>query len=356
MEANKVVYLHRKESDLSIFYVGMGNPERPYVTQKRNEWWENTYKKHGIIVDVVAEGLSVEDAWELEVFLISELGRKNKGLGNLVNLDDGGKGTSGHVRKRKTNKKAGDKNSKKVINTETLEILKSGMTLFRKHGIRAGKLYHEYPKTDWMNLDDYNKGKHLTEKWINRYKINRAYVKLINTKTLEVFYSLEDACGFNVNEKKYKRYSDKLSGRTKNNSDLMHYKDYEKGKHLTEEWIGRKIRKRVQVKKIESKEIEIYDFKEQFWFKTTYTDFELKYKIAPSKGGSLCKGRFCRKDCAIFDEINNQWKNILDLHTNKVYRFNIWHLSNYLGLKSVAVAGLFYGKQKILYKRYKLVN
>jgi hypothetical protein len=89
---NKVVYLHRRNDDLSIFYVGMGSKKRPYSKRERNNYWNNIVKKHGYYTEIVADNLSVEDAYELEMFLISELGRKDLGIGRLVNLTDGGDG------------------------------------------------------------------------------------------------------------------------------------------------------------------------------------------------------------------------------------------------------------------------
>ena len=147
MEENlKVVYLHKKETDGTIFYVGMGELKRAFSTGSRNDWWNRTYAKHGRRVDVVAKDLSIEDAYELEVFLISEIGRKDKGLGSLVNLDDGGEGATGHIPTQDARRKLSERTSKKVINTETLEVLKSGVELLNKYGLYSGVLQKEHPK------------------------------------------------------------------------------------------------------------------------------------------------------------------------------------------------------------------
>ena len=164
---NKVVYIHRKATDGTPFYVGMGTVRRPYYKSRRSDWWLNTYKKHGITVEIVSEGLSMEDAYELEVFLIYTIGRKDKGLGTLVNMTDGGDGAKGYL----TSEEQRNIQSRKVINTETLEVLPSGNELRRKYGVWSKVLLHEHPYSDWMYLEDYNNEKHLTEKWINRYKI-----------------------------------------------------------------------------------------------------------------------------------------------------------------------------------------
>jgi hypothetical protein len=88
----KVLYAHRKETDGSIFYIGIGTEKRPYTNKSRNYYWHNTVNKYGYYVDVLATELSIEDALELEELLICELGRKDLGTGNLVNLNNGGKG------------------------------------------------------------------------------------------------------------------------------------------------------------------------------------------------------------------------------------------------------------------------
>lgn len=89
---NKVVYIHRKKSDDSVFYIGMGNISRVVDNGYRNNHWNNVVNKHGYYTKIVAEGLSIEDAYELEMFLISEYGRNDLGKGSLVNMTDGGDG------------------------------------------------------------------------------------------------------------------------------------------------------------------------------------------------------------------------------------------------------------------------
>ena len=91
---NKVVYLHRKQTNNEIFYVGMGGVKRVYSKQ-RSKIWEDTVKKYGYYSVVIANNLSKEDAFELECFIIKELGRKDLKTGSLVNMTDGGEGNMG---------------------------------------------------------------------------------------------------------------------------------------------------------------------------------------------------------------------------------------------------------------------
>lgn len=365
MEENlKVVYLHKKETDGTIFYVGMGELKRAYNTSSRNKWWNRTYAKHGRIVDVVAKDLSIEDAYELEMFLISEIGRKDKGLGSLVNLDDGGEGATGHIPTQDARRKLSERTSKKVINTETLEVLKSGVELLSKYGLHSGVLQKEHPKCDWMKLEDYKKGKHLTEKWINRYKIKNSYTKIINTETLDVFYSIEEAAksigkgSYRNNESQYTLLSAKLKDSKRNNTDFMYYEDYELGRHLTEEWNNRKAYTPRPSRP--PKEIELYDFKKEVWFKTTAKEFKSKHNITPVSGMFICNKRFCRreyfeKDREAFYSNELRWKNILDLRTGKVDRLNQWYLADKLNTKTNNVSSFIRGLQKVLRKRYKIV-
>ena len=91
MKRDKVVYIHRNPNTLEIYYVGMGNIRRAYDFFGRNRHWLNYTNKYGKpIVDIVASNLTEEDAWELEVLLIKEIGRKAKGKGTLTNISKGG--------------------------------------------------------------------------------------------------------------------------------------------------------------------------------------------------------------------------------------------------------------------------
>ena len=98
MENNKVVYIHRKATNREVFYVGMGNPKRPYHKAKleRSEFWHRIVEKHGYSVEVIRKGLTKRQAFDIEMDLIELIGRRDKGLGTLVNLSDGGDGANGN--------------------------------------------------------------------------------------------------------------------------------------------------------------------------------------------------------------------------------------------------------------------
>ena len=84
---NKVVYVHRKKSNGEIYYVGMGSRKRALHKHRKNKHWRNITDKHGCEVDILYEGLTTEDAYELEEFIIETIG-----LDNLTNRTSGGDG------------------------------------------------------------------------------------------------------------------------------------------------------------------------------------------------------------------------------------------------------------------------
>ena len=99
MENNKVVYIHRKASNREVFYVGMGNPDRPYqkAPTARSVVWHRVVKKHGYYVEVIRTGLTRQEACDIEIDLIELIGRRDKKKGTLVNLTDGGEGAVGYT-------------------------------------------------------------------------------------------------------------------------------------------------------------------------------------------------------------------------------------------------------------------
>lgn len=91
------VYVHRRGSCGSIFYVGMGCKGRAWQISGRNKHWVSVYNKHGRDVEVCQEKMSRDDACLLEKWLISKLRHQKE---KLTNITDGGDGCSGKVLSR----------------------------------------------------------------------------------------------------------------------------------------------------------------------------------------------------------------------------------------------------------------
>lgn len=104
------VYVHLKESDDAVFYVGKGCGYRYLSKQGRNVYWQRIVEKHGFISEIVKNNLTFEDANEYEKFLIEKL--KKEGC-NLCNMTDGGEGRSGYVMSDISKQKISKKNKGK---------------------------------------------------------------------------------------------------------------------------------------------------------------------------------------------------------------------------------------------------
>jgi hypothetical protein len=103
MEADKVVYFHRKATNGEIFYVGMGSPTRPYY-KRRTDWWQKVVDKYGYTIDIVHKGLTQEQAYALEIKYIAQFGRYDLGTGSLVNQTNGGPSIVGITKEKKSNR------------------------------------------------------------------------------------------------------------------------------------------------------------------------------------------------------------------------------------------------------------
>lgn len=94
MKKDYCVYAHCKKDTNEVFYIGKGLPKRARSGSfsHRNEHWVRIVKKHGFYPVILYKNLSEQDAFDIEIKLIKEIGREN-----LCNITDGGEGTSGRV-------------------------------------------------------------------------------------------------------------------------------------------------------------------------------------------------------------------------------------------------------------------
>ena len=120
------IYKHTRVDTKEIFYIGIGNQDRyrrAFVTQKRSKFWKNIVSKTEYIVEIIEDGLTWEEAQIKEKELIKFYGRKDLGLGTLVNLTDGGEGTLGivHTDQWYQNQKTGNNKKGKSISEKHRE-------------------------------------------------------------------------------------------------------------------------------------------------------------------------------------------------------------------------------------------
>ena len=108
------VYLHRRDDTGEPFYVGKGTHrlrdkqqsfERAHARDSRSRWWQNIANKAGVTVYMVASCQSDAAAQRLEKAMIADIGRRDLGLGPLVNITDGGDGHAGIIASKELRQK-----------------------------------------------------------------------------------------------------------------------------------------------------------------------------------------------------------------------------------------------------------
>lgn len=139
------VYVHRKATTGEIVYVGKGFGRRAWVFSGRSEQWNRAYKKHGLIVQIVQDGLQEWASFEMEQDLISLHGKRSDGTGSLVNNCDGGSGSSGAIlseqtRARMSIARKGVKLSEEHKKRVSLGLTGKKRTEAEKQKMRAAKL------------------------------------------------------------------------------------------------------------------------------------------------------------------------------------------------------------------------
>lgn len=245
---NYVVYRHLKLNG-EIFYIGMGDPKRPYNRSGRSVYWHNIVNKHGRIVEILAENLSCEEAYILEIKLVAFYGRRDLNKGTLVNLTDGGEGSNKSKRSEEAKEKTritrslwSEERKKEV--SEKLSKAHKGKKLSEEHRLKLSEINKDnqhclgrtYTDEQKLNLSIKNKGKvHIhTEEGLknvqkNQFKIGNSIhnKKVINIITGEIF---ESAKGCHILTKStYSRnhFRDMISGLKTNKTNYKYLKDYE---------------------------------------------------------------------------------------------------------------------------------
>jgi DNA primase catalytic subunit len=161
---NTVLYRHIRLDNNTTFYIGIGNVDRPNKKSGRNKHWYNITSKTEYEVDILKSDLSWQDACELESILISFYGRKDLGIGTLVNMTDGGEGI------KNISKETSSKISKKLTNDFTTKE-------------ELSVLYDIFTRRELANFFGVKEG--LVKKRLNDYGIVKDVDKIIrNNNTL----------------------------------------------------------------------------------------------------------------------------------------------------------------------------
>lgn len=98
------VYFHINPVKKEVFYVGIGKCKRANDKGSRNRFWHNIVNKYGYNIVIIESDLTKEFAIEREQYYIKLFGRRDLGLGSLVNMTDGGEGNRNIVFSETTKK------------------------------------------------------------------------------------------------------------------------------------------------------------------------------------------------------------------------------------------------------------
>jgi hypothetical protein len=165
-----IVYNHKRNDTGEVFYVGIGKHEkRAYIKHNRTTYWHNVVNAVGYTVDITHRNIIWEEACSIENYLIAFYGRKDLGLGTLINLTDGGEGAVNppeEIRRRR-----GELQKGKFVSNETREKLRKAQT---------GKKYSDELR---KKLSDIHRGeKHTRERVLNQVAARSWYKHPDNIK------------------------------------------------------------------------------------------------------------------------------------------------------------------------------
>ena len=143
------LYIHTRKSDGGIFYVGIGDSKRPTSKRSRNKYWRNTVNIHDYYVTILKTCMSWEEACDLEIKMIAFYGRKDLGVGCLVNMTNGGEGTKGVIISEEKRKKISETSTGRIFSEETKQKLKEGKVgeknpMFGKGNRQIGEKNHRF--------------------------------------------------------------------------------------------------------------------------------------------------------------------------------------------------------------------
>lgn len=115
---NYILYRHIRLDKNEPFYIGISdNYDRPFSKHSRNKYWKNVIANTDYRVEIILDGLTRNEVEQKEIEFISLYGRKNLGVGTLVNLTDGGTGGLGlkHTQEAKAKMKGRNPHNKNKL-------------------------------------------------------------------------------------------------------------------------------------------------------------------------------------------------------------------------------------------------
>lgn len=84
------VYVHKRATDGSVFYIGKGKGARDKSRSGRSKHWRNIVQKNGYSIERIFQNLTEDEAYLLEIKAISEYRGKDERICNVANGGNGG--------------------------------------------------------------------------------------------------------------------------------------------------------------------------------------------------------------------------------------------------------------------------
>jgi len=198
------VYRHRRNDTGECFYIGISSDldyHRAHSSGSRNTHWYNIVKRYGYSVDILLRDIEWHEAIEVEMYLISKIGRRDLGTGPLVNMTDGGDGTLGRPHSEESRKKMSELSVGKYAGEKN--------PMYGRRGEKSPHFGKKYSEERKRKIGESRKsGKHPLAKLV------------LDTQT-GIYYS----CAREVSELtgiKYTRLTDYLNGRVRNKTNFVY--------------------------------------------------------------------------------------------------------------------------------------
>ena len=213
-----VIYKHLKPCG-EVFYIGIGQEEKRAKSKSdRNNYWHNVVNKYGYEVQILKSDLTWEDACEMEKVLISWFGRRDLGLGTLVNLTDGGEGNVGWVASDETRARMSKSKKGKLSHNYGKKASKEAK---EKNRIASANVSEETKFKRYLK----NKGKKRTFEQAKRIsdaktdKITKNSIIILDILTGVFYISLAQVC--RIYDIPRGQLLGKLKGRSINDTNLI---------------------------------------------------------------------------------------------------------------------------------------